>query len=87
MESLKMELFKEILAWALTTGEIRISLTGMGKSVGEVIEGKCYRTLEKIKAIIQDDSLEDPACFQKKEEIVCALESIGSNGGGRYDFG
>ena len=55
--------------------------------VSEVIEGRCYQALQRIKAIIQDDSLEDPACFQKIEEIVCALESIGSNGGGRHDFG
>ena len=25
--------------------------------------------------------------YEKIEEIVCALESIGSNGGGRHDFG
>jgi len=87
MESLKTELFKEVFAWTLTTGEITVSFSGMDRSVGEIIEGHCYKALQKIKAIIQDDSLEDPACLKKIEEIVCALESIGSNGGGRHDFG
>ena len=41
----------------------------------------------KIKAIIEDDSLEDKECFRKIEEIVCAFEEIGSNGGSRHDFG
>ena len=87
MESLKTELFREIFAWTLTTGEISVSFSGMEKSVEEVIEGHCYKALQKIKAVIQDDSLEDPECFKKIEEIVCALESIGSNGGRRHDFG
>ena len=41
----------------------------------------------KIKAIIQDDSLEDKECVNKIEKIVCTLEEIGSSGGNRHDFG
>ncbi len=82
-----MELFKEIFMQALRTGEISVSFSGEEDSVAEVINGKCYQTLQKIKAIIQDDSLEDKECFMKIEEIVCALEEIGSSGGSRHDFG
>ena len=42
---------------------------------------------KRIKAIIEDDSLEDKECFYKIEEIVSALEDIGCVGLGRHDFG
>ena len=42
--------------------------------------------LKQIKAIIEDDSLEDPECFQKIEEIVNTFEMFGSDGGSRHDF-
>lgn len=47
----------------------------------------CYQALEKIKAVVQDDSLSDGECFMRIEEIVCALEDLGSGGGPRHDFG
>ena len=87
MELQEMELYKEIFIWALAKGEIKVTFSGVDKTVSEVIEGRCYQALQRIKAIIQDDSLEDPECFQKIEEVVCELESIGSSGGGRHDFG
>ena len=31
-------------------------------------------------------SLDDAECFQRIEEIVCAYEAIGSDGGSRHDF-
>lgn len=48
---------------------------------------KCYQALEKIKAVIRDDSLSDEECFMKIEEIICVLEDLGSGGSGRHDFG
>ena len=53
----------------------------------QIVELECYKALQKIKAIIEDDSLEDDTCFKKIEEIVCAFEQMGSSGGGRHDFG
>ena len=41
----------------------------------------------QIKAIIEDDRLNDSECFQKIEEIIRAFEEIGSGGGIRHDFG
>ncbi|MEE1055782.1 MAG: hypothetical protein UH239_00850 [Acutalibacteraceae bacterium] len=46
-----------------------------------------YKALQKIKTIIEDDSLEDKECFMKIEEIVCLFEALGSDGGNRHDFG
>ena len=82
-----MELYKEILAHALMYGEVRLVLQNPDFSVEGIVEGECYKALQTIKAIIEDDSLEDDACFMKIEEIVRTLEEIGSTGGSRHDFG
>lgn len=50
------------------------------------VEMRCYAAVKKIKAVIMDDSLADPECFQKVEEIICALEDIGLACGSRHDF-
>jgi len=73
-----MELYEEILLHTFSTFQF---------DAEKVIEMQCYQVLERIKAIIKDDSLEDPECFDRIEEIVCALEDIGINCGGRHDFG
>lgn len=82
-----MELYKEILAHALMYGEVKTELQNQEMEVSQIVEGTCYKALEKIKAIIEDDNLEDKECFMKIEEMVCALEQIGSSGGNRHDFG
>lgn len=82
-----MELYKEILIHALAYGDIKITFPGQELDIGQIVEGECYKTLQKIKAIIEDDSLEDDECFMKIEHIILALEEIGSSGGIRHDFG
>lgn len=82
-----MELYKEILAHALFYGEIKITYSGQDSDPAQIVESECYKALQKIKQVIQDDNLDDKACFMKIEEIICALESVGSSGGNRHDFG
>ncbi len=82
-----MELFKEILAHALTTGEIRVIFSCNAPDLSELVESTSYKALQKIKAIIEDDSLEDSACFMKIEQIICTLEDLGISCGNRHDFG
>lgn len=53
----------------------------------KIVELESYKALQKIKTIIEDDSLEDKECFMKIEEIVCLFEALGSDGGNRHDFG
>ena len=82
-----MELYQEILAKVLENREIQIVFPGLTINAAEIIEGECYKTLQKIKALIEDDRLSDPECFMQIEEIVVALEQLGSDGGCRHDFG
>ena len=82
-----MELYKEILAHALMCGEIQITFRGQEPDISRIVEDTCYKALQRIKAVIEDDSLEDKECFMKIEEIVNVLEDIGSGGGSRHDFG
>lgn len=82
-----MELYKEILTHALVHGEVQISFSGKDPDITKIVESTSYQALQKIKAIIEDDSLEDKECFMKIEQIVCVLEEIGSTGGSRHDFG
>ena len=82
-----MELYKEILAHSLTYGEVKLTLKNPHSDLSQIVESHCYQVLQKIKAIIEDDTLEDVECFMKIEEIINALEEIGSTGGNRHDFG
>ena len=81
-----MELYNEILCYLLRKETVEIRFPELTPR-HEVIESICYRTLKKIKEILQDDSLEDKECFLKIEEIICTFEKIGSSGGSRHDFG
>jgi len=78
-----MELYKEILAKVIEQQKIAVTFPDLQMSASEIVEMQCYRALEKIKTIIEDDSLSEFMCI---EEIVRVLEEIGSNGGTRHDF-
>ena len=82
-----MEFYKEILIKVLEKEEVHIIFPNITVNANEIIKLECYNALQKIKTIIEDDSLEDAKCFMKIEEIVCLFESLGSNGGNRHDFG
>ena len=81
-----MELYQEILAHALAQGKVQITFSGSEPDISKIMESACYQALQKIKAIIEDDNPDDEECFMKIEQIVLALEEIGSTGGNRHDF-
>lgn len=54
-----MDLYKEILAAVLEKENIEISFPSLKMNAKEIMELECYKALQKIKAVIEDDSLED----------------------------
>ena len=80
-------MYKEILAHALTYGQIQIVFPNQDTDILKLTENICYQTLQRIKGIIEDDSLDDKECFAKIEQIISALENIGCVALGRHDFG
>ena len=87
MNRIESDLFRHIFVRALITGEIQVRFDGVGATVAEIIEGKCYHTLQKIREILDDHTLSDESCFAQIEEIICVFEQLGSDGGSRHDFG
>ena len=81
------ELFRHLFIRALITGEIQVRFDGVGATVTEIIEGKCYQALQAIRKILDDRSLSDEHCFERIEQIIETLEELGTDGGSRHDFG
>ena len=81
-----MELYKELLIQILKEQEIQVSFANLKINLNELLESRCYQILCKIKAVIEDDTLNDEDCFLRIEEIVSTFEEVGSNGGFRHDF-
>ncbi|MCL2564814.1 MAG: hypothetical protein FWE24_03260 [Defluviitaleaceae bacterium] len=76
--------FKEVLSGILENEDIQVIFPNLDMSAAKIlVEAKSFGALYKIKTIIENDSLSDYQCI---EEIICILESIGSNGGNRHDF-
>ncbi len=82
-----MDLYKDIIIELLKQEEINIVFPNLQTNINKMAEAVCYKTLKKIKAVIEDDSLTDKGYFLKIDEIVREFEKIGSKGGNRHDFG
>lgn len=52
----------------------------------KLMKSTACQALEKIRKVLMDGRLDDPACFLRIEEIVNIYEELGSDGGGRHDF-
>ncbi len=76
-----MELWEELLD-DLSDEE----MLGGVSAICDLLKSKCYKLLEEIKEILNDDALDDVSCFMRTRKIVRAYESVGSNGGTRHDF-
>ena len=81
-----MELWEELLFGLLQNEEIEIRFPN-APSFEKMLENKCYQTLQQIKEVIEDVSLDDKECFERVERIVRIFEEAGSDGGVRHDFG
>ena len=79
-----MQVLQRMVADMLSRGEVTLSLS---QETMDYVEKRCFVLLERIRQILADDTLDDPECFQRIEEIVSFLESNGIDCGTRHDFG
>lgn len=82
-----MDLYKEILINVLAKENLQIIFPNLKIDSTKIVELECYKALQKIKALLQDDHLTDEDCFMKIEEVICLFEALNSNSGNRHDFG
>lgn len=52
-----MQLYQEILAAVLAKEKVQITFPNLNINLTEMIESESYQALQKIKAVITDDSL------------------------------
>lgn len=81
-----MEMYKEILINILRQENIEVSFPNLKIEPEKILSLVCYRALERIKEIIQNDDLDDAECFGKIEEVIQTMECFEINSGNRHDF-
>lgn len=64
----------ELLSHILAQGEVQITFPQQNEPFTQIVEGQCYQALCKIKAIIEDDRLDDSECFQKLRRLFAHLK-------------
>ncbi|MBQ8696656.1 MAG: hypothetical protein IJ519_02950 [Clostridia bacterium] len=79
-------LLEELLLAAVRDGDVRVNISFEAEDLVKIVNGKCYEILSEIQKIVRDDSLDDPECFKKVEEIICLFEREGLRAGSRHDF-
>ena len=81
------ELYLQIFREVLSKQDIRVEFPTLeGVDLKELMDSIYYHALYRIREIIRDESLSDPECFRKIEQVICTLEDLGSSGDGRHDF-
>lgn len=79
-----MDILRMMLVDRLSRGDVKIVLD---RETVEQINWDCFSALSKIRALLADNSMDDPECFERIERIVCEMESLGLDCGGRHDYG
>lgn len=82
-----MELYRELLIHVLSQEKVEVTFPSLNTDISALLERECYKTLLKIKEILDDETVDDSECFYKIERIVRTFEENGSSGGSRHDFG
>ena len=80
-----MDLYKKILANILENEDVHIVFPNLKINPTEIIELESYKALNRIKEIIDDESLNDEECFLKIEEIILVFEQWNGLDGYRHD--
>ncbi len=84
-----LDLYNEILTQVLSEkiSDIILEHISINIDANQLVKESCYQTLQHIKTIVEDDTLDDPECFHRIEKIICTLEERNISTGSRHDFG
>ena len=81
-----MELYKNILSKILENEDVQIVFPNLKINPTEIINLESYKALNKIKEIVDDETLTDEECFLKIEKIIIVFEQWNGLDGYRHDF-
>ena len=80
-------LLEELIHTAIRDGDVKVTVSFDADDLVEIVNKKCYTILSEIQKIVRDNTIDDPECFMKVEELVCLFEREEISAGSRHDFG
>ena len=81
-----MELYHTILCHLLQNSRVEVTFPDLDLKT-DLFGQTCYRTLQKIKSVLEDPTQTDTECFERIEAIMEIFASIGCQIQSRHDFG
>ena len=81
-----MEQELKMLAKLLIDQGAAVRIDCGGGDLDQLMRDRCWQALSEIRAVLDDETLEDPECFRRIERIVRICEELGLGGGSRHDF-
>ena len=78
MENTETEFLRHIFVRALITGEIQVHFDGVGTTVAEVIEGKCYQTLQQTEKSLMTTPYRMRVASSESNRLFAHLNSLGA---------
>ena len=79
-----MEFYRQLILDGLARGALTVTLD---PETRRWMEDRCMQTLGRIRAILEDEELDDETCFLRIEGIMDAFEQMGYTVANRHDFG
>lgn len=81
-----MEFYLNILAKLLIENGAQVTISCGEETLEQMMKERYCQALKEIRDVLDDDTLDDPECFQRIEKIVEIYESFGADAGSRHDF-
>lgn len=81
-----MELWQSILVRILQEGSMEVFFSKID-NLAALFESECYKTLLRIKRILENDAYTDKECFEKIDDSITEFDAFGGLDSSRHDFG
>ena len=81
-----MDFEMRLLAKMLIDNGAQVTISGGEGVLERLLKERGVQALKDIREVLDNDSLEDPECFQRIERIVEIYEALGTDAGSRHDF-